>query len=143
MSIEYAIQSWDGTYAGDMEIPALTIKPDPALLKYIQENDFVIPIKITGTNTGYDNMLAMARCEPSQDVFGYRPNYQRITGNLILLPDLQWNSYPPELGVIHVLVQPSSVDTSTSPIDSVKNHKLFLVKILITLLLVGIVLKTF
>ena len=110
MSSIYKIQRWDGIYietdksATHSGNPALYIFPDEDLLEYLKKNDYNIPIKITGTNSGYDNQLAYATAQLSEHTAGYRPNFQEKTNTIVLVPDVLWNGYPRDLGEVHVLV---------------------------------------
>lgn len=113
MSSIYKIQRWDGVYTENDKStlnsghPAIYLFPDEDLLEYLRKNKHTIPIKITGTNCGYDNQLAYATAQLSQYTAGYRPNFQEITNTIVLVPDIVWNGYPRDLGEVHVLVDKS------------------------------------
>jgi hypothetical protein len=99
----YKIQRWDGII--DFKVkpkPGLYIIPDDDLIQLCLTNP-KIGIKITETNSGYDNKLAWASVRPSEFTGGFRPNFQDYTGLMVILPELQWEGYPPDLGYVNVL----------------------------------------
>jgi hypothetical protein len=106
----YDIHRWDAVRE-KIDVPALYILPDAALMEHIRSNNFEIPIKIVGTKSKYDT-LVMAKCIPSQDAGGYRPNFQADTNYICLLPNLAWAGYPIELGQVHTLAEAKSTETS-------------------------------
>jgi hypothetical protein len=127
MSASYDIQRWDSVYNKNPKsvtmsptLPAIYISPDSTILKSIRASNFEIPIKITGTNSPYDNILAIAKCQPAQDTAGYRPNFQAATNYIVLVPDTRWEGYPRELGQVHILIE-NSKDSNNSTIDTINN----------------------
>lgn len=149
MSSTYKIQRWDGIYIESDKSsirsgnPALYIFPDEDLLDYLKKNNYNIPIKITGTNSGYDNQLAYATAQLSENTAGYRPNFQAITNTIVLVPDIIWNGYPRDLGEVHVLVvrkNKSGCDEDVCETDpngiecKIKRRKTHICKILMIIL---------
>lgn len=121
-SLSYDIHRWDSILNSNPKsithsesVPALYILPDNVLMTYIRANNFEIPVKITGTNSIYDNKLAMAKCQPSQNTAGYRPNFQAETNYIVIAPDVYWEGYPRDLGQIHILAD-------NEVFTSIQNH---------------------
>lgn len=105
MSTSYEIQRWDAVQTSPKSTapnPALYVLPDATLMAHIRANDFYIPIQITNTQSPYDSTV-MAKCIPSQDAAGYRPNFQAETNYIVLLPDTDWKGYPVALGTVTTL----------------------------------------
>ena len=104
MSRTYDIQRWDGIILPTLTVPqpGIYIKPDDELLRLLDTRDKVA-IKITGTASVYDNMLAFAEIRKSEIVGGYRPNFQQQTGLSVVLPAIQWEGYPNRLGQVEIL----------------------------------------
>lgn len=104
-SQSYDIQRWDGIYNDTTTAqPALYVAPDPQILGVARQNQFRIPVKITDTDSPYDHVVAWATVQPSETTAGYRPNFQAQTGFIVIVPEIQWNGYPRQLGRVHVLV---------------------------------------
>lgn len=119
-SKSYDIKKWDGVQnkyynSSHINLPALYIQPTKCLMEHIRENNFEVPIKITGTNTSYDNQLSLAKVLPSQNVAGYRPNFQAKTNYIVFIPNIKWQSYPLTNGKIHALVSDVCDDSTPTP----------------------------
>lgn len=113
MSSVYDIKRWDSKinnlYPNRGEtIPVIYIQPDKPLMKFIQEQNFTIPIKILNTHTGYDLTITYAKVMNSRDVIGYRPNFQEQTNWISLLLDIDWQGYPNTLGKVSVYFDKST-----------------------------------
>jgi hypothetical protein len=99
----YDIVRWDGIIqSSSTPQPGMYIVPDSTLIEFLNNMDQVA-IKISETNSGYDNMLTYAHVIPSEYAGGYRPNYQAETQSYVVLPQIVWNGYPPNLGKITFL----------------------------------------
>jgi hypothetical protein len=62
------------------------------------------PIKILDTNSPYDNQIVMARFDLSENVAGYRPNYQEKYKQIVgRLATVSWDGYPRNLGFVAIL----------------------------------------
>ncbi len=101
--ITYDIKRWDGINTLTSPAPAIYIIPDKKLMNQVRNSNYEIPIKISGTNSYYDNNLVMAKCQPSQNTAGYRPNFQSVTNAVVLVLDMDWEGYPDNLGQVHIL----------------------------------------
>lgn len=113
----YQIQRWDPIINKPNSInpiPGIYIIPDEQLLSFIKKHNFKIPIKITDTNSIYDNKLSYAQCQLSEYTGGYRPNFQNITNSIVVLPEIPWRGYPNNMGNLHILMEKK--DTFTFPI---------------------------
>ena len=104
MSRTYDIQRWDGIILPTLTVPqpGIYIKPDDELFRLLNTREKVA-IKIKGTASVYDNMLAFAEIRKSELVGGYRPNFQQKTGLSVVLPAIQWEGYPNRLGQVEIL----------------------------------------
>jgi hypothetical protein len=104
MISNYNILRWDVVKTSKYSLsPALYIRPDLRLMKLIQESGFRIPIKIVDTDYLYDDKVRMATCQPSELTAGYRPNFQKETNTIVLIPDIKWGGYPPKMGTVWIL----------------------------------------
>ena len=104
MSRTYDIQRWDGIILPTLTVPqpGIYIKPDDDLLRLLDTKE-TVAIKIKGTSSVYDNMLAFANVRKSEIVGGFRPNFQQQTGLFVVLPAIQWEGYPNRLGQVEIL----------------------------------------
>ncbi len=74
-------------------------------------------IKITDTNSGYDNILCFAVAIPSEIAGGYRPNYEAQTNTIVIMPLIAWDGYPPELGNVTILDYGESTESYASELS--------------------------
>jgi len=91
-------------------VPAFYIHGDEDLLRLFDYYNGRVPIKIVGTNSGYDNRLSYASLRPSKLTGGYRPNFQQQTQLLCVIPEFAWEGYPPQTGELQILYQPEDVE---------------------------------
>ena len=106
---EYPIHRWDGVLFGNNEIPipGIYIVPDQHLLATLEANELPqVMVHISGTgNAPYDNKTAMANVQLSGITSGFRPNFQAMTGLVVVLPiGMVWNGIPLANGVVDVAV---------------------------------------
>jgi hypothetical protein len=100
----HRILRWDGIIppGATMPQPGISIVPDASLTTLLMHQPRVA-IKITGTDSAYDNVLAYATVIPSTIAGGFRPNYDAATHQVVVLPEMVWNGYPADLGTITFL----------------------------------------
>lgn len=110
MSSIYEIQRWDVIYNNTKSnlktgptTPVVYVTATDDLLSYIHKMNYEIPVKITDTNSPYDNKLTMARVNLAENTAGYRPNFQAITNLIVFELDVVWVGYPVSVGNVHVL----------------------------------------
>lgn len=102
--LEYDIKSWDGSLNRSTLQPApiLTIEPDEPFLEFINQHpEFYI--KVIGTESPYENKLAVATAQSGTWSLGYRPNYECATGFYTIRPNIFWRGYPPQRGRVRLI----------------------------------------
>lgn len=115
----YPIQRWDAVLLprSTHSQPALYVLADDYLKDLVQhslQTSNEISVKITNTDSIYDNSIAYATIQPSSITAGYRPNFQARTDWLVIVPKMNWQSYPPRMGAVEIL----GVDMSTTSSSS-------------------------
>jgi hypothetical protein len=104
------ILRWDAVIPSSSNVPSPTlyIAPDEDFLQMMEENENWFPVKITGTNSFYDNRLVMSSCQLSEFTGGYRPNFQACTGLITVTLSLPWEGYPTQNGYVEFLTVDST-----------------------------------
>lgn len=125
----YPIQRWEGVLlSGSLHPqPSLYIQPDTYLTDLMQHSLSTgkeISIKISGTNSIYDNSISYATIQPSSITSGFRPNFQATTGWVVIIPKMNWQSYPIQLGTVEILgadvSSPESAEHMFVPSETLK-----------------------
>jgi hypothetical protein len=106
MSRIYDIKRWDAlqtrSKGATMNQPALYILDTDNSLHI---NDFLstVLVKISGTDSFYDDIFLFANLQPSELTAGYRPNYQHDTKLAVVVPFIMWNGYPKKMGKVEII----------------------------------------
>ena len=126
---KYKICRWDPITLGDglVPMPMIYFKPDSTLLQFAKENNDVLLVVISGSNSIYDGQKIPAILSKSRDVPNYRPNYFEKTNSYVLVLNTIWNGFPSqssmgEFTVYGLKSTPNSTPTSVPGITSVSLH---------------------
>ena len=97
---EYKIQRWDSILLGNNihPFPMIYFKPDEAFLKFAEENNSTLFVKIENTGSIYDGKVVVAILNSSASNPGCRPNFFKKTGLYTLSLYSAWYGYPPRMG---------------------------------------------
>lgn len=107
----FEIRQWNPIIIKNMApIPMLYVIPNKELLKLLNYKNRIF-VKISNSNSLYDNLIIEAQLSPSELIPNYRPNFQQQTGYLSLLLLTQWNGYPDLLGNIQILDMENMLET--------------------------------
>lgn len=101
--MSYKIHSWNGFLPGNKPYPYLLIQPDYKLLKLMELQSSKVSVKISNTNSSYDNLVLFADVQTSRVIPNFRPNFYNQTGLYTIVLDMPWQGYPPNNGVVEIL----------------------------------------
>ena len=123
---EYEIKRWDVVSFGPSitKVPMIYIKPDPAFLEFVRENNYAVMCDIQGTGMIYDGKPIPGVVYKSSEIPNCRPNYFAQTGDYVITLLGTWNGYPSpdRLGkvIIKGLKGAISEDQIVSPAEAQK-----------------------
>ena len=74
---KYNIVRWDPVQLDNNThaLPMIYIKPDKAFLKFVEENNYTVIVRIEGTGTIYDGKAMVGIVNSSATMPNYRPNF--------------------------------------------------------------------
>lgn len=100
----YKIQRWDPVVFGNnvKPFPMIYISPDDAFLKFAEMNNNSIFVKITDTDTIYDNHAMVGIVSSSYDKPRCTTNFYNKTGLITITLYGIWYQYPDKLGTATV-----------------------------------------
>jgi hypothetical protein len=132
---EFKIMRWDGVILPEYYKPlsGLYIIPNKKLADMYQSNK-KLQIIVKDTKSVYDGILIDAILLPSRVIGGDRPNYQLDTNEMVIVPEMFWEGYPPQLGKVEVVNLPDELEVFTN-----EQKILVLNWILVALLLIFII----
>ena len=104
---QYKIERWDAVLYGNniIKSPIIYIKPDKYLLEFAKANNYLMVVKIEGTNTIYDGREILGVLDLSAVVPNQRPNFFEDTGLYVIKLYAHWYGYPSpsKLGMVSFL----------------------------------------
>lgn len=101
--MSYKIHSWNGFLPGNKPYPYLLIQPDDKLWRLMELQSSRVSVKISNTNSSYDNLVVYADVQTSKVVPNFRPNFYQQTELYTVVLDMPWQGYPPNNGVVEIL----------------------------------------
>lgn len=97
---KYNIKRWDVImFNNNNKVPIIYIKPDISLLEYLNNNQPVVSLEISDTNTIYDGkkltgLVNRSCCLLNNNNYNCRPNYYEETGYYVITLVSGWYGYP-------------------------------------------------
>jgi hypothetical protein len=100
----YKIERWDSVISSGntFPLPMIYIKGDDAFQKYVVDNDYIFRLKITGTNSDYDNNEVVGVINNSANYPNNRINFFNKNEYLTITLFGNWNGYPPKNGEVFI-----------------------------------------
>ena len=114
---DYKIYRWDAVLLGKQTQPQPMIYIKPNNTELDDKLGNMYSVRISGTNSGYDNLemngiLSSSECFPN-----YRPAFFQQFGYYTIALDGYWNGYPPSSGIVTIF----GLDLETKPIQLQSN----------------------
>lgn len=102
--MKYDIKEWNSVLPGENTFsnPMIYIKPDKDFEKYANENNNLVLVSISGSESEYDNKETVASVSSSGLFPDYRPNFYNKHGYFNLVLFCGWLGYPPKKGTVEI-----------------------------------------
>jgi hypothetical protein len=103
--MQYPIQEWEAfqVECNNNPNPAFYFSLTPELKKILKENNDWIQIKITGTQSPYDDHVFLGKVSTSANMPNNRPNFYEVEGLYVFSLDTKWLEYPKTNGFFEVV----------------------------------------
>ena len=108
----YDIKMWDGVIesTSTFPYPYVCIKPDNTFLNSVEKTDFRVAVRITGTESSYDNKTVYGLVSTSGNVPNKRPVFYKRTGLWCIVLSTDWLGYPLKNGSLEVFYPEDTPD---------------------------------
>ena len=140
----YKIHEWNPIMIDGNNYPCVYILPDLQLSNLLKiYKELPVNVKITNSNSHYDNNNYSGICKLSENVFCYRPNFQLKTNYVAVIIKERWESYPLSDGEISIDLSRYTLTNPTPKHDLMyqyekSNYKMYLMIIAIIILSISL-----
>jgi len=103
--MQYPIEQWEAfqVECNNNPNPAFYFSLTPELKKILKENNDWIQIKITGTQSPYDNQVFLGTVSTSANMPNNRPNFYEVEGLYVFSLNTKWLGYPKMTGSFEII----------------------------------------